>query len=197
MDILVGTQMVTKGLDFEHVSLVGILNADNLLNFPDFRAHERAYHLMAQVAGRAGRRGKQGTVVLQTSQPEHPVIRQVVANDYAALFRTQCAERQQFHYPPYVRLIRLSLRHRDAAVLRQAARTLGADMRAVFGPRVFGPNDPLVSRIQNLFIKDILLKIEPGASLGEAKQRLRQLANRLLAVPAYRQLRLSFDVDPM
>ncbi len=197
VDILVGTQMVTKGLDFEHVSLVGILNADNLLNFPDFRAHERAYHLMAQVAGRAGRRGKQGTVVLQTSQPEHPVIRQVVANDYAALFRTQCAERQQFHYPPYVRLIRLSLRHRDAAVLRQAARTLGADMRAVFGPRVFGPNDPLVSRIQNLFIKDILLKIEPGASLGEAKQRLRQLANRLLSDPAHRQLRLSFDVDPM
>jgi len=120
VDILIGTQMVTKGLDFEHVSLVGILNADNLLNFPDFRAHERAYQLMAQVSGRAGRKNKRGLVVLQTSQPEHTVIGQVIRNDYAAMYKLQTEERKQFKYPPYFRMIQITLRHKDVQVVKQA-----------------------------------------------------------------------------
>lgn len=197
VDILVGTQMVTKGLDFERVSLVGILNADNLLNFPDFRAHERAFQLMEQVAGRAGRRGTRGTVVVQTSQPDHPIIARLMAHDYEGMFAAQCAERSQFRYPPYVRLVQVSLRHRDAAVVRRAAARLAADLRQVFGPRVLGPNDPLVPRVQNFYIKQIMLKIELTASAAQAKELLRRAGNRLVAEEAFRSVRLSFDVDPM
>jgi len=197
VDILVGTQMISKGLDFEKVSLVGILNADNLLNFPDFRAHERAYQLMTQVSGRAGRKNKRGTVVLQTSSPEHPVIRQIIENDYAEMFATQCAERQMFNYPPYCRMIQIVLRHRDAGTVNIASRQLASSMRSVFGKRVLGPNDPLVSRIQNLFIKHILLKIENDVSPEQAKQILRQLSNQLQAEPKFKSLWINLDVDPM
>jgi len=144
VDILIGTQMVTKGLDFEHVSLVGILNADNLLNFPDFRAHERAYQLMAQVSGRAGRKNKRGLVVLQTSQPEHTVIGQVIRNDYAAMYKLQTEERKQFKYPPYFRMIQITLRHKDVQVVKQAAFEMGRQLHAVFGERILGPIDPPV-----------------------------------------------------
>ena len=197
VDILVGTQMVTKGLDFERVSLVGILNADNLLNFPDFRAHERAYQLMAQVSGRAGRKNKRGTVVLQTSSPEHPVIGQVLRNDYAAMYGTQCTERLQFSYPPFFRLIEITLRHRDSSTLNHAAEDLAITMRKVFGSRVLGPNIPAVSRIQNWYIKQILLKIETTASAGKAKKILSEITTGLLAKSAYKSTRISIDVDPM
>lgn len=197
VDILVGTQMVTKGLDFERVSLVGILNADNLLNFPDFRAHERAYQLMAQVSGRAGRKNKRGTVVLQTSNPEHPVIGQVLRNDYTAMFSTQCAERLEFSYPPYFRLIEITLRHRDSSTLNHAADDLAVTMRKVFGSRVLGPNIPAVSRIQNWYIKQILLKIETKASAGKAKQILSEITSDLLGKSAFKSIRISIDVDPM
>lgn len=197
VDILVGTQMVTKGLDFERVSLVGILNADNMLNFPDFRSHERAYQLMAQVSGRAGRKNKRGIVVLQTSNPEHPVIGQVIRNDYAAMFQTQAAERKQFSYPPFTRLIEITVRHKDVKILDTAASELAAELRKIFGKRVFGPNIPPVSRIQNFYIKNILLKIEIEASAMRAKELLKQTTELLLAHPLYKALKISIDVDPV
>jgi primosomal protein N' (replication factor Y) len=197
VDILIGTQMVTKGLDFEHVSLVGILNADNMLNFPDFRAHERAFQLMAQVSGRAGRKNKQGLVVLQTSQPEHPVIGQVLRNDYGAMYQTQCAERRLFKYPPFFRLIQITLRHRDVNVVKQASIDMGRQLRAIFGERILGPIDPPVSRIQNFFIKQIILKIENEASPSKAKELLGQVTDTILADQRFKSLRISLDVDPM
>ena len=197
VDILIGTQMVSKGLDFERVSLVGILNADNMLNFPDFRAHERAYQLMAQVSGRAGRKNKQGTVILQTSSPEHPVIGQVIRNDYKAMFNTQCAERKQFNYPPFYRMIQIVLKHRDPKILTQATNLMATNLRAVFSSRVLGPNTPSVSRVQNLYIKHILLKFETEASPEKAKELLRQVSNEVIAQPQFKALWVSLDVDPM
>ncbi len=197
IDILVGTQMVTKGLDFERVSLVGILNADNMLNFPDFRSNERAFQLMAQVSGRAGRKHKRGTVVLQTSNPAHPVIGQVIRNDYAAMFNTECIERKQFRYPPYYRLIEITLRHRDVKVLDRVSESMAKNMLNVFGNRVVGPNIPLVSRIQNLYIKNILLKLENELSFEKAKKILQEISDNLLSMPDYKSTRISLDVDPM
>lgn len=197
VDILIGTQMVTKGLDFEHVSLVGILNADNMLNFPDFRAHERAYQLMAQVSGRAGRKYKRGTVILQTTMPEHPIVGQVIRNDFAAMYRTQCAERHLFKYPPYHRIIEITLKHRDVQVVKQAGFALGNQLRSVFGQRVLGPVDPPVSRIQNLYLKQIILKIENEASVAKAKEILHETVNQLLADAKFKSVRIALDVDPV
>jgi len=197
VDILIGTQMVSKGLDFERVSLVGILNADNMLNFPDFRAHERAYQLMAQVSGRAGRKNKRGTVILQTSSPEHPIVGQVIRNDYQGMFATQCDERKLFKYPPYFRMIQIVLRHRDQNILNQAAQRMAVDLRAVFGARVLGPNVPAISRIQNMYIKHILLKFEVEASAERAKAILRQVTDQVIAEPKFKSLWVNLDVDPM
>lgn len=197
VDILIGTQMVSKGLDFEHVSLVGILNADNMLNFPDFRAHERAYQLMAQVSGRAGRKNKQGTVILQTTSTEHPIIGQVIRNDYKAMYDTQCEERKLFKYPPYFRMIQIVLRHRDSSIVTQAATRLAADLRTVFSYRVLGPNVPSVSRIQNMYIRHILLKFEVEASPEKAKAILRQITDQLISEPKFKALWVNLDVDPM
>lgn len=197
VDILIGTQMVTKGLDFEHVSLVGILNADNMLNFPDFRAHERAYQLMAQVSGRAGRKYKQGLVVLQTTQVQHPVIEQVIKNDFVGMYETQKEERKLFKYPPYYRIIQINLRHKDARVLKQAAYEMGRQMQTVFGSRVLGPIDPIISRIQNYYIKQIILKIENEASPAKAKDILHSITDGFLADSRFKSLRISLDVDPM
>jgi len=197
VDILIGTQMVSKGLDFERVSLVGILNADNMLNFPDFRAHERAFQLMAQVSGRAGRKNKRGTVILQTSSPEHAIIGQVIRNDYKAMYATQCEERKLFKYPPFYRIIQIVLRHRDPNVVKQAAGRLASDLRAVFGVRVLGPNEPAVSRVQNLYIRHILLKIENEASAERAKEILRQITDQVIADPKFKSLWVNLDVDPM
>ena len=197
VDILIGTQMVTKGLDFERVSLVGILNADNMLNFPDFRAHERAYQLMAQVSGRAGRKNKRGTVILQTSTTGHPIISQVIRNEYKEMYATQCDERKLFRYPPYFRIIQIVLRHRDPNVLTQASGKMAGDLRAVFGSRVLGPNVPAVSRVQNLYIKHILLKFEVEASAEKAKAILRQITDQVIAEPKFKALWVNLDVDPV
>jgi primosomal protein N' (replication factor Y) len=197
VDILIGTQMVSKGLDFESVNLVGILNADNMLNFPDFRAHERAYQLMAQVSGRAGRKNKRGLVILQTSLPEHTIINQVIRNDYNEMFRIQSEERQLFKYPPYYRLIQITLRHKDVQIVKQAAYNMSNMLRAVFGARILGPIDPVVSRIQNLFIKQILLKIENEASPAKAKEILQNINEQILADSRFKSLRIGLDVDPM
>ena len=197
VDILIGTQMVSKGLDFEHVSLVGILNADNMLNFPDFRAHERAYQLMAQVSGRAGRKNKRGTVILQTTTAEHAIIGQVIRNDYATMYATQCEERKQFRYPPYFRMIQIVLRHRDPNIVTQGANKMAAELRAIFSNRVLGPNVPAVSRIQNLYIRHILLKFEIDASAEKAKEILREVTNNVIADPKFKSLWVNLDVDPM
>lgn len=197
IQVLVGTQMVTKGLDFDNVSLVGILNADNMLNFPDFRSHERSYQLMEQVSGRAGRKAKQGKVVIQSNNPAHPIIQYVVLHDYFAYFRSQLQDRNKFHYPPYYRLIVLRLKHRDQNVLNKAARDLAQDLRADLGKRILGPEYPLVSRIQNWYIKQILVKIERGPNVSGLKELIKVKIEDLQKISGYRQVRVIVDVDPI
>ncbi len=197
VDVLVGTQMITKGLDFDRVRLVGILNADNMLNFPDFRAFERSFQLMAQVSGRAGRKGEQGEVLIQTSNPEHPVVKQVVNNDFEGHFKSQLAERKEYHYPPFYRLIKLSLKHRDAKVLEIASEQLGRNLRSVFRNRVLGPEEPIVSRVQNFYIKDILIKLERNANLVKAKDLISDQIRLTMEYKPFRGLIVLPDVDPM
>jgi len=197
IDILIGTQMITKGLDFDKVSLVGILNADNILNFPDFRSHERAFQLLSQVSGRAGRKDKQGKVILQTYQPKHPIIQQVIANDYEGMFANQCEERKQFKYPPYTRLILLIVRHHDRQILQEASHQLTNSLRSVFGRRVQGPSDPLILKIQNFYIKHILLKIEIEASPEKTKKLIRDCINLSLSQPSFKSVHIQIDVDPL
>ena len=197
IDILVGTQMVTKGLDFDNVSLVGILNADNMLNFPDFRSQERSFQLMEQVSGRAGRKNKQGKVIIQSFNPLHPVIQHVVHHDYHAFYREQMADRQKFQYPPVNRLIILRIKHRDYNVLNKAARDLAYDLRHDLGKRILGPEYPLVSRIQNWYIKQIMIKLERGPSVSDFKKLIRVKIDTLIKIPAYRQVRVIIDVDPV
>ncbi len=195
-DILVGTQMITKGFDFAGVSLVGILNADNLLHNPDFRAAERAFQLMMQVAGRAGRRDDGGEVVIQTGEPGNPVLRQVVEGDYEGMARQQLAERQAFFYPPYARLTSLTLRHRDPTTLRNGITALAARLRERFGRRVLGPMTPPVDRIRGEYLAGLLLKIESGASSARARELLVSELNRFSENPAWKAITVVVDVDP-
>lgn len=195
--ILIGTQMITKGLDFAHVSIVGILSADTLLNYPDFRAHERAFQMMEQVAGRAGRKNRQGSVILQTAQPQHPVIAQVMRHDYAAMYATQIAERQQFNYPPFTRLIYIYLKHRDEPTLDAAARDFTRQLYPVFGQRLSDPHTPPVGRIQLLYIRRIMLKIEHTASIAKVREILRQIHDAVMADTRFRGLTVYYDVDPL
>lgn len=196
-DILIGTQMVSKGLDFDHVSIVGILNADTMLNYPDFRAYERAFQLMAQVAGRAGRKNKRGRVVLQTKSIDHPIIPQVIANDYEGMVAGQLAERQMFHYPPYYRLVYVYLKNRNETLLDLMAQTMGTKLRAVFGNRVLGPDKPPVARVQTLFIRKIVLKIETNAPMARARELLVQVQKEMLMEDRFKSLIVYYDVDPM
>jgi len=196
IDILVGTQMVTKGLDFDHVSTVCILNADNMLSFPDFRAEERSYQLMAQVSGRSGRKNKQGTVIIQTFNPGHPVIRDVVNHDYAAMYKQQLAGRQKFNYPPFSRLVLLKLKHKDPKILNHASDNLAVCLRKIFGKRVLGPEFPVVSRIMNLYIKHILIKIERDASISGMKHKIMEEIDNFRKEKLYVQLKVITDVDP-
>lgn len=196
-DILIGTQMVSKGLDFDHVSVVGILNADTMLNYPDFRSYERAFQLMAQVAGRAGRKNKQGLVILQTKSADLPVIRQVIANDYEQLYYDQLGERQMFKYPPYYRLIYVYLKHRKEDVLGLAAETMAAQLRAGLGDRVLGPDKPPIARIQTLYIKKIVVKIEQNASMAKVRNYLQAAQRAIIEDERFRSLLVYYDVDPM
>ena len=195
-DIMVGTQMITKGFDFGGVELVGILNADNLLNNPDFRAAERAFQLMTQVAGRAGRRAVPGEVVIQTSDPEHPVLRQVAAGDYASMARQQLADRESFFYPPYARLVALTLRHRDPQRVRAAAQELAARLRERFGRRVLGPMAPPVDRVRGEWLAGLLLKIESGKSFARARELLGGELERFREIPEYKSVVVVVNVDP-
>ena len=196
-DILIGTQMVSKGLDFDHVSVVGILNADTMMNYPDFRAYERAFQLMAQVAGRAGRKNKRGRVVLQTKSIDHPIIPQVMHNDFEGMVVGQLPERQLFRYPPYYRLVYVYLKHRNEQLLDVMAQTMAAKLRAVFGARVLGPDKPPVARIQTLFIRKIVLKIETNAPMARARQLLVQVQQEMVAEDRFKSLIVYYDVDPM
>lgn len=194
-DILVGTQMITKGFDFGRVSVVGILNADNLLFSPDFRASERAFQLLMQVAGRAGRREREGVVIIQTSEPENRVLRQVVQGDYEAMARCELQERHAFGYPPYSRLIRLTLRHENVQLLRGAATELVEKLRKSFGSRIFGPVAPPIDRIRGLHILQIMIKIELGRSMARARQFLQNDINNIVSQKEYKTVNIAIDVD--
>ncbi|MFP4448708.1 MAG: primosomal protein N' [Bacteroidales bacterium] len=196
IDILVGTQMVSKGLDFDNVSVVGILNADNMLNFPDFRAFERSYQLMAQVSGRAGRKKKQGKVIIQTSKPSHPIIKNVIENDYTAMYQSQLEERKQFLYPPYYKIIKVLLKHKRPDKLESASNKLARELKTIFGYRVLGPQSPLVGRVQNHYLKHILIKIEKEKSLSASKKLIREAAAKISNQQDFKTLSIHFDVDP-
>ncbi len=196
-NILIGTQMISKGLDFNHVRVVGILNADTMLNYPDFRAYERAYQLMAQVSGRAGRHKKRGKVILQTHSIDHPIIPQVINNRYEEMVAMQLEERQLFHYPPYYRLIYVYLKHRDEKKLDFMARFMADQLRASFGARVLGPDKPPVGRVQTYFIKKIVIKLETSLSIKSAKAIMLGIKERMLQDQRFKSLIVYYDVDPM
>jgi primosomal protein N' (replication factor Y) len=196
IDILIGTQMISKGLDFENLTVVGILNADNLLNYPDFRAHERSFQLMEQVSGRAGRRQKQGKVVIQTSDPAHRILRLMLRHDYATMFRMQAEERMAFNYPPFSRMVKISLKHKDRSQLNHYAEILGKDLKTIFGKRVLGPESPVISQVQLWYIKNILIKIERERPPAKAKQLILRAIERMEREKGASSLRIAVDVDP-
>lgn len=195
-NLLIGTQMITKGLDFDKVRVVGILNADSMLNYPDFRAYEHAFMMMAQVSGRAGRRGKRGLVILQTKMPQLPVISQVVHNDYATFYHDLLEERNAFHYPPFYHLINVYLRHKQEKVCQQASLELGQTLRSWFGDRVLGPDKPAVARVKTLSIRKIVLKLENGIDQKKVREYLNLAQGQMLRDPRYGGLQVHFDVDP-
>ncbi|MCK6648471.1 MAG: primosomal protein N' [Bacteroidia bacterium] len=197
IDILVGTQMVTKGLDFDNVSMVGILNADSMLNFPDFRAFERSYQLMAQVSGRAGRKNKRGKVIIQTHNPDHSIIQNVWNNDYLSMYTNQLLDRKNFHYPPYYRLIEITLIHKDLDLVNASSKFLADQLKLHFAKRVLGPEFPLVSRIRNLYHKNILLKVEREASVVQVKKILNEMITMFKNDKTFKPVRIQLDVDPM
>ena len=195
IDVLVGTQMLSKGLDFENVSLVGILNADTMLNFPDFRAHERAYQMMVQVSGRAGRSKKQGNVAIQTYNPNHQILQQVSTTSYAEMYKEQLQERWQYKYPPYFRLIKITLKHRDYNKVDSGIDWLARALQQSFGEFVLGPSAPAVSRIRNQYIKNLVIKIPPKQSLANTKLQILKIRNTFEAVKDFRPIRFIIDVD--
>ncbi len=196
LDVLIGTQMISKGLDFENVSLVGVLDADSMLYFPDFRAFERSYQLISQVSGRAGRRKKQGRVIIQTMDPEHPVIQYILNDDYETLYSEQMEERQLFGYPPFTRMIRITFRHKIPSILDGGCDLVAGKLKEIFSTRVFGPQYPPVRKVHNMFIKQIILKIERAASYERAKDLLGEVVKETLTTEVYRSIRISVDVDP-
>ena len=194
-DILVGTQMLAKGLDFDNVRLVGIMNADNMLYHPDFRAFERSYQMMAQVAGRSGRAGARGKVIIQTYNPHHNIIRQVTHNDYDGMYREQLYERHIYKYPPYYKLIRLTIKHRDFEKLRESATWLFEVLQKTMNIPVLGPEEPPISKIRNEYLRTIMIKIPPGTSLEGTKKTIRKILDSFGVVPQYRSVRVTVNVD--
>ena len=196
-DILIGTQMVSKGLDFDNVTVVGIINADTLLNYPDFRATERAFQLMSQVAGRAGRKNGQGKVFLQTKMPEAPVIPFIVGNDYPSFYDQQIGERMLFHYPPFYRLVYVYVKHRDVHLLEEFSVLVGKGLREVFKERVLGPDLPPVARVRQLYIRKIVLKVESSLSQYKVNETLLNMMDSYCSHPRYKGIQMYYDVDPM
>lgn len=195
-NLLVGTQMISKGLDFDKVSVVGILNADTMLNMPDFRAYEYAFAMMAQVSGRAGRKGHQGMVYLQTRNPDLPVIQQVVHNDFKGFYRGVLEERKLFNYPPFTHVVNVFLKHRKDNVVESAALELGSRLRTIFGDRVLGPDKPSVARVKQQFIRKLILKMETGLDYKKMRLYLRQTQAELMKDKRYGALTVYYDVDP-
>ena len=193
--ILVGTQMLTKGLDFRNVNLVGIMNADSMLNFPDFRAHERSFQLIQQVAGRAGRTKKRGKVIVQTYNPYHQILQQVSVGNYEAMFTDQLNDRRQFQYPPFYRLIKITLKHKEYNRVNESAAWFAKSLRNSFGDNVLGPEFPAISRIRNLYLKNILLKIPKEQSLAKTKDLISRVQTSFLSIANYRSVRIIIDVD--
>lgn len=196
-DILIGTQMVTKGLDFDHVSVVGILDADTMLNLPDFRSYERTFQTLSQVAGRAGRNNTAGHVILQTRSAESDIIRQITQGDYWQMFYTQMTERQLFHYPPFHRLIYVYLRHKDDELLEHLASDMAERLRQIFGERVLGPDRPPIARLHSLYIRKIMLKIERQTSTEKVRKNLIAIQQQMLSLPVAKNLNIYYDVDPL
>lgn len=196
-NLLIGTQMISKGLDFDKVSVVGILNADTMLNYPDFRAYEHAFMMMSQVSGRAGRKGKRGLVILQTKSPDLPLVQQVVRNDYPAFYRSLIAERQQFHYPPYFRLIYVYLKHRTDSLVETAGIEMGSRLRQWFGARVLGPDKPGVAKVKSLSIRKLVLKLELGLNMTDVRKYLALAQQQMLQDKRYSSLQIYYDVDPL
>lgn len=197
IDVLTGTQMVTKGLDFDKVALVGILNADGLINFPDFRAYERAFQLMAQVAGRAGRKNRQGMVLIQTFNPTHPVIQYVIGNDYKGMYENQIADRKRFKYPPFYRLIHLTIKHTDHLIATKAADSMAAMLRKSFASRILGPESPPIGRLKNFYLRSIYIKLEKGVNLPASKEYIVSCIRLLNAQADFKSVRVVVDVDPV
>lgn len=196
-NVLIGTQMVSKGLDFGKVSVVGILNADSMLNYPDFRAYEHGFMMMSQVSGRAGRKGKQGLVLLQTKSPELPVIRQVVENDFDSFYKDMLEERQEFNYPPFCKIVCLYLKHRNDHLVESAAYEMANRLRQWFGQRVLGPDKPSVAMVKQMNIRKVILKLENGLPLATARQYLRLAHNEMMKDKRYNTLQIYYDVDPL
>ena len=196
-NLLIGTQMISKGLDFDNVSVVGILNADNMLNYPDFRAYEHAFMMMSQVSGRAGRKGKQGLVLLQTKSPELPIISQVVDNDFEGFYKNLLQERLMFHYPPFYRLIEVFLKHKKEDVVSSAGYELGNKLKSWFGDRVLGPDKPAIARVKMLFIRRIIIKLEIGIDYKKVRGYLHHAQEQIIKNPRYGALQIYYDVDPL
>lgn len=195
--MLIGTQMISKGLDFDRVSVVGILNADSMLNYPDFRAYEHAFTMMAQVSGRAGRKGKRGLVILQTKSAQLPVIQQVVRNDYNAFFEDLLDERRAFQYPPFNHLVYVFLKHRYEQVANTASTEMGIRLRQWFGSRVLGPDKPAIAKVKSMHIRKLVLKLENGIDIKKARECLRLIQSQMMQDSRYNALQIYFDVDPL
>ena len=196
IQILVGTQMVVKGLDFKNVVLVGVINADHLLNFPDFRAHERSFQMLCKVAGRAGRFGKQGNVIIQTYQPESPVLRQVVHHNYETFFKEQMKERFEYQYPPYNRLIQITFKNKNMDALNKGADWFSNVLKQSYSGTILGPVFPAVARVRNLYIKQLLIKSNDSIQVSQLKQLIERIHMSFSAVGSFRSIRVNIDVDP-
>ncbi|MBQ4173528.1 MAG: primosomal protein N', partial [Prevotella sp.] len=196
-NVLIGTQMISKGLDFDNVSVVGILDADNMLNYPDFRAYEHAFMMLSQVSGRAGRKGKRGLVILQTKNVNLPVIQQVVSNDFNSFYHDLLEERKGFHYPPFYHLVYVYLKHRHENVVESGAIYMGSLLRQWFGDRVLGPDKPAVARVKSLSIRKLMVKLENGIDLKRVREYLRLCQKQILQDKQYAALQIYFDVDPL
>ena len=198
IDILVGTQMVTKGLDFDHVGLVGVIYANQALHFPDFRAAERTFQTLVQVSGRAGRKHEQGTVMIQTYQPDHAVFQDVMHGDYPSFYRREIKEREEFQYPPFVRQIAVTIRHKQFETSREAAEMLVLDLKPMFGHRILGPSVPNIGRIRNQYIHMVYVKVEKdGKAIQAVKTALRGFQQSIVKKRLLSTVRISIDVDPM
>jgi primosomal protein N' (replication factor Y) len=198
-NILVGTQMVTKGLDFDKVSLVGVFNADRMMHFPDFRSYERAYQLITQVSGRAGRRAKQGKVIIQTSSPDHPILKYILHHHYLEFYKKEIEDRKQHSYPPFSRLIEITVKHIDKKICREAAIALSDILRKdVRGAKILGPGEPMVSKIRNQFLMTILIKMPRGKTdLVQTKLIVQQSIENIFKEKSFRNARIFADVDPV